>query len=125
MTQKYISLLDEAALKNDHVDMSMLNVLLTLDFVGEVAFGTNLHTLDEGPNCRILQLFDIILPELMKCGLFPLRAKVPVLKSTRNMHKACAELRGKAQEAIKNARADDKLGQNDTKIKRIYELLAQ
>jgi hypothetical protein len=61
---------------NTIADFSSLHVLLTLDFIGEVAYGTDFHALSRGSDCRMLQLFEIILPELMKCGLFPLERKI-------------------------------------------------
>jgi hypothetical protein len=97
-------------------------VLLTLDFVGEVAFGIDLHAMEQGENCRVMQIFQTVLPELMKCGLFPLRAKIPLLKSTREMHAAIAELRSMASHAVSKCR------ENDTSAgkpgKKIFEILA-
>lgn len=121
-----MSQLDAVAEGNEVVDLSLLHVLLRLDFIGEVAFGTDLNTLPQGPGCRIMKNFDTVLPELMKCGLFPLRAKIPVLKSVREMQKAIAELKS-IQKAVQNARgnsAKEKDGK-DNPGKRIYEILAQ
>lgn len=70
-----------AATNNNIIDFSALNVLLTLDFVGKVAFGIDLQALEQGENCRVLQIFDIVLPELMKCGLFFLERKYPFLRA--------------------------------------------
>lgn len=122
-----MSQLDAAAGQNEVVDLSLLHVLLTLDFIGEIAFGTDLHALAQGPDCRILKNFETILPELMKCGLFPLRAKVPILKSTRKMHEAIAELKTMAQKAVKNARGGtaQRKDAKEKSDKRIFEILAQ
>lgn len=100
-------------------------MLLTLDFIGEVAFGTELHALRDGDNCRILQIFRDVLPELMKCGLFPLRAAIPVLKSTRVMHASIKELRKMAYAAVENARSAGKDDDVYSGSKRIFEILAQ
>lgn len=118
--------LDVAAARGDVVDFSALNVLLTLDFVGEVAFGVDLHALEQGEHCRVLKIFDLVLPELMKCGLFPLRAKIPIFKSTRDMHSAIAELRAMAQHAVSTIRKhDDSLLPQSKPGKRIFEILAR
>lgn len=118
--------LDVAATNNNIIDFSALNVLLTLDFVGEVAFGIDLQALEQGENCRVLQIFDIVLPELMKCGLFPLRAKVPIFKSTRNMHCAIGELRALAKHAVSSCRKhDSSLLPQSKPGKRIFEILAK
>ena len=109
------------------MDLSTLHVLLTLDFIGDVAFGTELHALRDGESCRILQIFRDVLPELMKCGLFPLRAAVPIMKSTRVMHQAIRELRAMGLEAVENARAkgESDKGTEFEGSKRIFEILAQ
>ena len=118
--------LDTAAAQSEVVEFSVFNVLLTLDFVGEVAFGVDLHALEQGKHCRVLKIFDLVLPELMKCGLFPLRAKVPIFKSTRDMHRAIAELRGLAQHAVSTIRKDDdSLFPQSKPGKRIFEILAR
>lgn len=118
--------LDVAAANNDVVDFSALNVLLTLDFVGEVAFGIDLHALEQGKNCRMMKIFDVVLPELMKCGLFPLRAKIPIFTSTRDMHRAIGELRALAQHAVSSCRKhDDSLLPQSKPGKRIFEILAR
>lgn len=105
------------------IDISVLNVLLTLDFVGEVAFGIDLHAMEQGEQCRVMQIFQTVLPELMKCGLFPLRAKIPVLKSTREMHAAIAELRAMAGQAVQKCRDNDT--PESKPAKRIFEILAK
>ncbi|EKG09696.1 Cytochrome P450 [Macrophomina phaseolina MS6] len=120
---QYAGYLDNAASSGQTVDFSSLNVLLTLDFVGEVAFGIDLHAIEQGEQCRVMQLFGTILPELMKCGLFPLRAKIPIMKSTREMHAAIAELRSMANHAVLTCRKHDS---PDSKPgKRIFEILAR
>lgn len=104
----------------------MLHVLLTLDFVGEIAFGSELRALATGPDCRILRLFKTILPELMKCGLFPLRAKIPILQSTRDMHRAIQELRQMAEDAVLAAReADMAKGTKEKPPRRLFEILVR
>ncbi|EKM51452.1 uncharacterized protein PHACADRAFT_152212 [Phanerochaete carnosa HHB-10118-sp] len=117
-----------AAARGRAVDLAQLHVLLTLDFVGEVAFGAELRAVRDGAACRILQIFHAVLPELMKCGLFPLRAKVPVFESTRAMHRAIAELRGMARAAVEDARrAHEDSQEKDCgaeKGKKIFEILA-
>ena len=110
------------------MDFSSLHVLLTLDFIGDIAYGVDLHALSQGSDCRILQLFEIVLPELMKCGLFPLRGKIPVLKNTRDMHRAIAELRCMAEKAVKNARQTDDASHEDyskSPSNKIFEILAK
>ena len=127
MSQQFVEGLDAAASSGAIVDLSTLHILLTLDFVGDVAFGTELHALRDGESCRILQIFREVLPELMKCGLFPLRAKIPVMQSTRVMHRAIGELRDMAMKAVQNARAQEegeKCGEYEGS-KRIFEILAQ
>ncbi|KAB2571925.1 cytochrome P450 46A1 [Lasiodiplodia theobromae] len=120
---QYVGFLDRSASSGQVVDFSLLNVLLTLDFVGEVAFGIDLHAIEQGEKCRVMQIFQTVLPELMKCGLFPLRAKIPVLKSTREMHAAIAELRSLANGAVQACRKNDT---PDSKpAKRIFEILAK
>ncbi|KIP07170.1 hypothetical protein PHLGIDRAFT_118327 [Phlebiopsis gigantea 11061_1 CR5-6] len=124
---QFIDEVDAAAKTHAVIDLSTLHVLLTLDFIGEVAFGTELHALRDGESCRILQTFRDILPELMKCGLFPLRAAVPILKSTRVMHRAIRELRAMGLEAVEHARAkgESEKGTEFGGSKRIFEILAQ
>ncbi|KAG9377140.1 CypX Cytochrome P450 [Pyrenophora tritici-repentis] len=121
--QQFVEILDNAALNSRVLDISLLNVLLTLDFIGEVAFGIDLHAMEQGESCRVMQIFQTVLPELMKCGLFPLHAKIPVLKSTRDMHAAIAELRSMADHAVQKCRENDT---PDSKpAKRIFEILAK
>ena len=60
---------------------------------------------------------------MMKCGLFPLRAKVPILKSTRLMHRDIKKLRLMGYEAVRNARTTAEKGDQDSKM--IFEILAQ
>lgn len=119
--------LDIAARDQTFVDFSLLHVILTLDFIGEIAYGVNFRALANVSDCRISQLFEIILPELMKCGLFPLRAKFPILKKTREMHRAIAELRQMAEKAVENVRhTDDTSHENYNKrSKKIFEILAK
>ncbi|KAI1507754.1 CypX, Cytochrome P450 [Pyrenophora tritici-repentis] len=120
---QFVEILDNAALNSRVLDISLLNVLLTLDFIGEVAFGIDLHAMEQGESCRVMQIFQTVLPELMKCGLFPLHAKIPVLKSTRDMHAAIAELRSMADHAVQKCRENDT---PDSKpAKRIFEILAK
>ncbi|KAG9217789.1 hypothetical protein CCMSSC00406_0003522 [Pleurotus cornucopiae] len=119
-----IEVIDRATKTGSVINLASLHVLLTLDFVGEVAFGTKLNAIQDGEDCRILQIFHDVLPELMKCGLFPLRAKVPVLESTRRMHRSIKELRTMGYTAVSNARSDEKAG-SDSGSKRIFEILAQ
>lgn len=67
----------------------------------------------------------MILPELMKCGLFPLRGKIPIFQKTRIMNSAIKELRDMAKDAVKDARKND--GPDDGKskpAKKIFEILA-
>ena len=122
--QKFIEEIDGAAKTKSMVDLSTLHVLLTLDFVGEVAFGSELNAIRDGTNCRIYQIFHDVLPELMKCGLFPLRSKIPIMKSTRIMHRGIKELRSMAYTAVQNARAADDKTKDGTGSKRIFEILA-
>ncbi|OCB90319.1 cytochrome P450 46A1 [Sanghuangporus baumii] len=123
---KFIEEIDGAAKHGSLIDFSTLDVLLTLDFVGEVAFGTELNAIRDGENCRILQIFHDVLPELMKCGLFPLRAKIPIMKSTRLMHRGIKELRELAYIAVQSARAsdDETKPESGTGSRRIFEILA-
>ncbi|KAI2636845.1 cytochrome P450 46A1 [Xylaria nigripes] len=123
--RNYTRQLDIAARGDGAVDLSELNILLSIDFIGDIAFGKEFNAINEGRNCRISQLLEMILPELMKCGLFPLRGKIPIRKKTRIMNKAIAELRGMATDAVKNARKND--GSEDGKVKpdkKIFEILA-
>lgn len=119
--------LDVAAGANNVLDFSSLHVLLTLDFIGDIAYGVDFRALAHGSDCRIMQLFEIVLPELMKCGLFPLRAKFPILKKTREMHRAVAELRLMAEKAVENARhtADASNESYSKRSKKIFEILAK
>ncbi|KAL9126809.1 MAG: hypothetical protein Q9217_004204 [Psora testacea] len=123
----YVEYLDIAARDKTVVDFSSLHVLLSLDFIGDIAYGGDFHALAHGSDCRIMQLFDIVLPELMKCGLFPLRAKIPILKRTREMHRAIAELRLMAEKAVENVRhtndaSHEKYNKSSNKI---FEILAK
>ncbi|EJC99581.1 cytochrome P450 [Fomitiporia mediterranea MF3/22] len=122
---EFIEVIDAAARSGSVIDLSTLHVLLTLDFVGEVAFGAELNALRDGASCRILQIFHDILPELMKCGLFPLRSQIPIMESTRRMHRSIKELRGMAHVAVKNARSSEEKSAVQPGSKRIYEILAQ
>lgn len=119
--------LDIAAREKTVIDFSSLHVLLTLDFIGDIAYGAEFHALARGSDCRTVQLFDIVLPELMKCGLFPLRAKIPILKKTREMHRAIAELRLMAEKAVENVRqsADASYENYEKGSKKIFEILAK
>ena len=116
--------IDAAAHARTPVDLSSLHVLLTLDFIGEVAFGTELHALRDGEGCRILRVFRDVLPELMKCGLFPLRAKTPIMKTTRLIHRGIKELRAMTYTAVQNARSRDDKTKLESGSKRIFEILA-
>ncbi|KZV76178.1 cytochrome P450 46A1 [Peniophora sp. CONT] len=121
--RQFIAQLDVASVADATSDLSSLHVLLTLDFVGSVAFGAELHALEDGEDrCAILQHFRDILPELMKCGLFPLRAKIPILASTRRMHAAISALRGMGLAAVRSAREGDAPAGEE---KRIFEILAR
>ena len=119
--------LDIAARDKTVVDFASLHVLLTLDFIGEIAYGVDFRALAHGSDCRIMQLFDIVLPELMKCGLFPLRAKFPILKRTREMHSAIAELRLMAEKAVENVRntVDASHENHNKNSNKIFEILAK
>lgn len=119
--------LDIAARDKTVVDFASLHVLLTLDFIGEIAYGVDFCALAHGSDCRILQLFDVVLPELMKCGLFPWRAKFPIMKKTREMHSAIAELRLMAEKAVKNTRDTDDGSYEgyNKRPKKIFEILAK
>ena len=118
--------LDIAARDNTVVDFSSLHVLITLDIIGDIAYGVEFGALARGSDCRTLQLFETVLPELMKCGLFPWRAKFPILKKTREMHRAIAELRLMAEKAVENVRLTDASHENIKKsAKTIFEILAK
>ncbi|KAK3361716.1 cytochrome P450 [Lasiosphaeria ovina] len=122
-----IKLLDAAAGGNNPVDMSSLHVRLTLDFMGDIAYGVELDALSEGGECRIVKLLDTILPELMKCGFFPLRSKIPILARTREMHRAIAEIRMMAENAIQNARQNrgDSSESEEKPSNRIFDILTR
>ncbi|OTB01256.1 hypothetical protein M426DRAFT_75321 [Hypoxylon sp. CI-4A] len=123
----YIGQLDRAAQDNTVADLSSLHILLSIDFIGEIAFGTNFRALEQGPSCRISQLLEMILPELMKCGLFPLRGKIPIFEKTRIMNRAIAELRGMAEDAVRDSRQKNKTQNEKGYInpgKKIFEILA-
>ncbi|KAL5513647.1 hypothetical protein ACEPAH_4046 [Sanghuangporus vaninii] len=123
---KSIEEIDGAAKHGSLIDFSTFYALLTLEFVGEVAFGTELNAIRDGENCHILQIFHIVLPELMKCGFFPLRAKIPVMKNTRLMYLEIKELRELVYIAVQSARASDNETtlESSTGSKRIFEILA-
>lgn len=124
----YIELLDSAAKNNTVVDISSLHVLLTLDFMGDIAYGTDLHAISQGKDCRIVQLFDTILPELIKCGLFPLRARFPVLEKTKHMYRAIAEVRTMAEKAVESARQRDDASHEESSKRprnKIFEILTR
>ena len=100
---------------------------MSLDFIGDIAFGVSLNAIAQGPDCRISKLLEMILPELMKCGLFPLRGKIPIFESTRIMNRAIAELRGMAEDAIKSVRRTDNIEERKDQAKpgkKIFEILA-
>ncbi|KAF4586249.1 hypothetical protein EYR38_010524 [Pleurotus pulmonarius] len=120
-----IEVIDGATETGSVINLASLHVLLTLDFVGEVAFGTELNAIRDDEDCRTLQIFRDVLPELMKCGLFPLRAKIPVLESTRQMYRSIKELRTMAHTAVSNARSWNEKAGFDSGSKRIFEILAQ
>ncbi|KAH8164510.1 hypothetical protein CIB48_g3746 [Xylaria polymorpha] len=121
----YVRQLDNAAKTNSVIDLSSLNILLSLDFIGDIAFGTSFNAINQGPDCRIAQLLEMILPELMKCGLFPLRGKIPIFEKTRIMNRAITELRNMAKDAVKDARRNDSTDDGKTKPdKKIFEILA-
>ncbi|KAL8984153.1 MAG: hypothetical protein Q9205_001795 [Flavoplaca limonia] len=122
-----VEYLDNAAEDKSLVDFSSLHVLISLDFIGDIAYGMDFRALTPGTVSRIPQLFEIVLPELMKCGLFPLRARFPILKQTRAMHSAIAELRLMAEKAVENARhTTDEASNNPKKrSKKIFEILAK
>ncbi|KAL8994465.1 MAG: hypothetical protein Q9169_005574 [Polycauliona sp. 2 TL-2023] len=125
-----VEYLDLRARNETVVDFSALHVLLTLDFIGEIAYGVDFRALTPGSDCRIPHLFDIVLPELMKCGLFPMRAKIPIFKATRDMRSAIAELRLMAQKAVESARNadaedDGSLEKGNKKAIKIFEILAK
>jgi len=123
----FIQHFDLAAQHNSLVELSSLNILLSLDFIGDIAFGTEFNAIAQGEECRISQLLEMILPELMKCGLFPLRGKIPVLRKTRIMNQAIAELRSMAETAIKTARQTDNVEEKGFPTKpgkKIFEILA-
>ncbi|KAJ8119553.1 hypothetical protein ONZ43_g3518 [Nemania bipapillata] len=123
----YVKQLDAAARSNSVIDLSSLNILLSLDFIGDIAFGTSFNAINQGPDCRIAQLLEMILPELMKCGLFPLRGKIPIFEKTRIMNRAITELRDMAKDAVKDARRKDLTEDGNGKVKpdkKIFEILA-
>ena len=66
----------------------------------------------------------MILPELMKCGLFPLRGKIPIFKETRIMNSEITELRDMAKEAVKDARSKEVVDSDKKPEKKIFEILA-
>ncbi len=66
----------------------------------------------------------MILPELMKCGLFPLRGKIPIFKTTRIMNRAITELRNMAKDAVKDVRKIDSADSGKKPDKKIFEILA-
>ncbi|KAL8659388.1 MAG: hypothetical protein Q9226_000464 [Calogaya cf. arnoldii] len=121
-----VEYLDTAARDKRFVDFASLHVLLSLDFIGDIAYGVDFRALTPGTVSRIPQLLHIVLPELMKCGLFPLRAKFPILKQTREMHSAIAEMRLMAKKAVENARNNpDRSYENRKKSSnKIFEILA-
>lgn len=108
------------------MDLADLHALITLDFIGDIAFGNDLQALTKGTGSRILQLLEIILPELMKCGLFPLRKTFPVLKQTRDMFRAITEIREMGDKAVGDARrnVDQEKTDNAGKFQKIFEILA-
>ncbi|KAI1307112.1 cytochrome P450 46A1 [Xylaria venustula] len=120
----YVKQLDHAAETKSVIDLSSLNILLSLDFIGDIAFGTSFNAINQGPDCRIAQLLEMILPELMKCGLFPLRGKIPIFKKTRIMNSAITELRDMAKEAVKDARGENSVDGEKKPDKKIFEILA-
>ncbi|CAF0756412.1 unnamed protein product [Adineta steineri] len=97
--------------------------LITIDFLGEIAFGETFNALKLGKTCQIMQLLYSILPELIKCAVFPLRGQLPVLSETRKMHQDIKTLRRLCQESIRKTRnvqdSDMSLNKN-----RIFEILA-
>ncbi|TGJ80719.1 hypothetical protein E0Z10_g8043 [Xylaria hypoxylon] len=121
----YVGQLDRAAETDSVICLSELNILLSLDFIGDIAFGTSFNAINQGPDCRIAQLLEMILPELMKCGLFPLRGKIPILQKTRIMNRAITELRNMVKDAVKDARRQGLADDGKTKPdKKIFEILA-
>ncbi|KAK5626570.1 hypothetical protein RRF57_002285 [Xylaria bambusicola] len=122
--KNYVRQLDRAAETKSVIDLSGLNILLSLDFIGDIAFGTSFNAINQGPDCRIAQLLEMILPELMKCGLFPLRGKIPIFKTTRIMNRAITELRDMAKEAVKDARSKEIVDSDKKPEKKIFEILA-
>ncbi len=107
------------------MDFASLHILLTLDFIGDIAYGTDFQAMAQGSECRILQLLETILPELMKCGFFPLRKNIPILRATRNMYRAIAEMRTIAEKAIKDVRETEASAAPGpgTKHTKIFEIL--
>lgn len=61
----------------------------------------------------------------MKCGVFPLRAKYPVLKETREMYHAIVELRDMATDAVANVRQSDKNALSKLSKNKIFEIHAK
>ncbi|KAI0483738.1 cytochrome P450 46A1 [Xylaria cf. heliscus] len=123
----YVRKLDNAAQTNSVIDLSSLNILLSLDFISDIAFGTSFNAIHQGSDFRIAQLLEMILPELMKCGLFPLRGRIPVFEKTRIMNRAIAELQNMARDAVKDARRKDLAEDGSSKTKpdkKIFEILA-
>ncbi|CAF1534008.1 unnamed protein product [Adineta steineri] len=125
--QKYMSVLieklDLCAENKQIVDISIEMTLITIDFLGEIAFGETFNALKLGKTCQIMQLLYSILPELIKCAVFPLRGQLPVLSETRKMHQDIKTLRRLCQESIRKTRnvQDSDMSLNEN---RIFEILA-
>jgi hypothetical protein len=108
------------------MDQSSLYIRLTLDFISDITYGAEFNALLEGKDCRIMRLLDIILPELMKYGFFPLRSAIPILSKMRKMYHAIAELRLMAQEAIESARKnleDESQDRDEKPGSRVFDIL--
>ncbi|CAF1045876.1 unnamed protein product [Adineta ricciae] len=125
--QEYMNILieklDLAIEQKKLVNISNEITLITIDFLGEIAFGQTFDALKLGENCLLMQLLQSILPELIKCAVFPLRGQFPILRVTRKMHEDIKKLRSICQASIKTAREMDE-SDRLFKKERIFEILA-
>ncbi|KAL1920359.1 uncharacterized protein VTP21DRAFT_736 [Calcarisporiella thermophila] len=114
--------LDRAAEEDSVVDMSVEMILLTVDILGELAFGCRFDALKQSEDCEIMQLLRSILPELIKCAMFPLRGHIPILSVTRKMHQDIATLRALGERSVRDAR--ERLEKGGRVGNYIFEILA-
>ena len=125
--QKYMNVLMQklnlAVDKKELIDISTEITLITIDFLGEIAFGETFDALKLGKNCHMMNLLQSILPELIKCAVFPLRGQVPILSDTRKMHQDIKKLRLLCQGSIIKVREAEQSDPSFNK-NRIFEILA-